>query len=81
MTTSEVLTLVTILLTVMLTLSGGIIRHLLTKLGSAETLLDAKNETIGELRRQVDRLEITAQIQDRVLGALPRPARQPGGAS
>jgi hypothetical protein len=74
MSTSEVLTMVTSLLGFTLTVAGGIIRHLLTKLGAAETLLDAKNETIGELRRQVDRLEITAQLQDRVLGALPRPS-------
>lgn len=76
---SAIIALISVVASLLTVILGGIIRHLLTKLAAAESLLGSKNETISELRRQVDRLEITAQIQDRVLGALPRPEQQSGG--
>lgn len=42
------------------------------KLEIAERTADTKQETIGELRRQVDKLEITAEIQRRFLDQLPK---------
>lgn len=72
MAAGEILTLVSIVSVILLTIVGGIIRHLLGKLAVAEALVDAKQETIEELRRQNDRLEITAQIQDKFFSALPR---------
>lgn len=37
-----------------------------------EQALDAKQETIEELRRQNQRLTITAELQDKFFGGLPR---------
>lgn len=51
---------------------GFFIRHLLSRAAVAEALAEARQETIEELRRQKDRLEITAQIQDRFFSQLPR---------
>jgi hypothetical protein len=51
---------------------GFFIRHLLNRAAVAEALAEARQETIEELRRQKDRLEITAQIQDRFFSQLPR---------
>lgn len=76
---SAIIALISVVATLLTVILGGIIRHLLSKLTAAETVITAKSETISELRRQVDRLEITAHLQDRVLGALPRAAEQPGG--
>jgi hypothetical protein len=57
---------------------GGVIRYLLGQITRLETrvettlkIADAKQETVDELRRQVDKLEITAVIQDRLFGRLP----------
>lgn len=41
------------------------------KLEIAEHALEAKSETIAELRRQVDRFQITAEIQDKFFKQLP----------
>lgn len=77
---SAIIALISVVASLLTVILGGIIRHLITKLATAETVIAAKNETIGELRRQVDRLEITAQLQDRVMSALPRVEQHPGGA-
>jgi hypothetical protein len=52
--------------------AGGIIRRLLTRLDVAEALVASKQQTIDTLERQIDRLEITAQIQDKFFSSLPR---------
>jgi hypothetical protein len=62
------------LLTVIL---GGIIRYLLGRLSIADALVDTKQETIEEQRRQLSEYKITAQIQDRFFSQLPR-APDPG---
>lgn len=43
------------------------------KLELAEKALEAKSETVDELRRQVDRFLITAEIQDRFFKQIPPP--------
>lgn len=67
---------------------GGVIRYLINQIARLETkvelalqIADAKQETIDDLRRQVDKLEITAVIQDRLLGRLPQqlPPQSPSG--
>ena len=65
---------------------GGVIRYLLGQIARLETKVelalktaDAKQETIDELRRQVDKLEITAVIQERLLGRLPQQLPPPSG--
>jgi hypothetical protein len=44
------------------------------KLALAEKALETKSETVDELRRQVDRYLITAEIQDRFFKQIPPPA-------
>lgn len=66
---------------------GGVIRYLQGQITRLETKLDlavrtveTKQETIDEQRRQIDKLEITAEIQHRFLDQLPKqlPPRAPG---
>lgn len=45
---------------------------LVTKLEYAEQTIETRQETIAELRRQLDRLVITAEIQERFFSGLPR---------
>jgi hypothetical protein len=69
-------TVVPIVITVLIAIIGW----LLTRLHTLNQLIDTQRETISELRRQVDRLEITAELTDRLVAAqLPKP-RQSGGA-
>lgn len=49
------------------------------KLEIAEHAVETKSETIAELRRQVDRLSITAEIQDRFFKQLPAPPPSSSG--
>lgn len=58
---------------------GGLVRYLLAQIGRLETKLDlavrtaeTKQETIDEQRRQLDKLEITAEITHRFLDQLPK---------
>lgn len=44
------------------------------KLEIAEHAVEAKSETVAELRRQVDRYQITAEIQDKFFKQLPPPS-------
>lgn len=78
-----VVALASVIVMVLIAVFGGIIRHLIAKIdrieGKYETKLDialrtidAKDETINELRRQVSKFEITAEIQHRFLDQLPK---------
>ncbi len=74
------LTLVSIIATLASLVIGGYIRNLHKQIDShqhkrelAEQALDAKQETVDDLRRQVDRLAITAEIQDRFFKQIPPP--------
>jgi flagellar biosynthesis chaperone FliJ len=72
------LTLVSIVVGLATLVVGGYIRQLHKqvddrdhKLELAEKALEAKSETVDELRRQVDRYQITAEIQDRFFKQIP----------
>jgi uncharacterized membrane protein YhiD involved in acid resistance len=90
MDAGAIIALISVVATLLTVILGGIIRYLVNKierqenkfeakLELAERTADAKQETIDELRRQVDRLEITAVIQDRLLGRLPQQLPPPSG--
>jgi hypothetical protein len=72
MNASAWLTVVGIVVALAVPVVGGIIRRILSRLDVAEALVASKQGTIDTLQRQVDRLEITAQIQDRFFSSLPR---------
>jgi hypothetical protein len=68
------LTVMPIMITVLIASIGW----LLARLHTLNQLVDTQRETISELRRQVDRLEITAELTDKLLTQLPKP-RASGG--
>lgn len=72
MDAGAVIALLSAVLAIVLSISGGVIKYLLGRLSVAESLDDARQETIAELRRQKERLEVTALIQDRFFSQLPR---------
>jgi hypothetical protein len=63
-----------IVVTVALTAMGW----LLTRNYALNQIIATQRETIDTLRRQVDRLEITAELTDKIMSQLPKP-RTPGG--
>jgi hypothetical protein len=63
-----------IVVTVALTAMGW----LLTRTYALNQIIATQRETIDTLRRQVDRLEITAELTDKIMSQLPKP-RTPGG--
>ena len=77
MNASAWLTVVGIVVALAVPVIGGIIRRLLSRVDIAEATVAAQRITIDTLQRQNDRLEITAQIQDRFFAAFPR-APDPG---
>jgi uncharacterized membrane protein YdjX (TVP38/TMEM64 family) len=68
----SIIALIGVVATLVTAILGGIIRYLLNRLAVAEALVDAKQETIEEQRRQLSEYKITAQIQDRFFSQLPR---------
>lgn len=86
MDAGAIIALASVIIVVEIAVFGGIIRYLLTKIEKqeakwdlADRTLDAKQETINELRRQLDKLEITAEIQHRFLDQLPKQLPPPSG--
>lgn len=71
MDASSIIALISVVAALLTTVLGGTVRYLLGKLAVAEALVDAKQETIEELRRQLSEHRITAQIQDRFFSQLP----------
>jgi hypothetical protein len=69
---SIVVSVITTTLVTMITQRNRRIDALETSLRLAEQTSETKQETIAELRRQVDRLTITAEIQERFFRELPR---------
>jgi hypothetical protein len=63
-----------IVVTVALTAMGW----LLTRNYALNQIIATQRETIDTLRRQVDRLEITAELTDKIMSQLPKP-RTSGG--
>lgn len=64
--------------TIVLTVGGWSVGHLLTRLRTADALVSTQRDTIEDLRRQVQRLEITAELTDKFLTQLPRTATGKG---
>jgi hypothetical protein len=58
-----------IVVTVALTAMGW----LLTRNYALNQIISTQRETIDTLRRQVDRLEITAELTDKIMSQLPKP--------
>ena len=78
MDANAVISLVSVIAAVLLAIGGGTIKHLLAKVAAAESkttvavaLADSKQALIEDLRRQVQRLEITADITDKFMSRLP----------
>lgn len=68
---SSIIALISVTATLLTAVLGGTVKYLLGKLTVAEALVDAKQETIEELRRQLSEHRITAQIQDKFFSRLP----------
>ncbi len=59
------------LLTTVVGVAGGMVYYLLGQLSTARQVIEAKSETIATLQRQIDRLEVTALLSDKLLRSLP----------
>lgn len=80
MDASAVIALISSILGVVLLVSGGVIKYLLGRLSVAETLVDTKQETIEEQRRQLSEYRITAKLQERFFSQLPPAPYPPQGS-
>lgn len=60
------------LLGCVLTVSGWVVGHMLTRLRTQEELIATQRETIADLKAQRDRLQVTAEIQDRFFSVVPK---------
>lgn len=60
------------------TVAIAVIGWLVTRNHTLNQVVLTQRETIDTLKRQVDRLEITAELTDRIMSQLPKP-RTPGG--
>lgn len=67
--------IIPIIVTVALTVIGWLVARNVT----LNQLVSTQRETIDTLRRQVDRLEITAELTDKIMSQLPKP-RLSGGS-
>jgi hypothetical protein len=56
-----------------------VIGWLVARLTTQNEVIRTQRETIETQRRNIDQLEITGKLQDKMLSALPHP-RAPGGA-
>lgn len=65
-------TVLGIALGAVLTISGWVVSHLLGRLTTADALVDTKQQTIDELKRQIMKLEVTAELTDKFLTTLPK---------
>lgn len=68
----SIIALISVVSTLLTVILGGTIRYLLNKLGTAEAVITTKDQTISVLQRQIDRLEVSAMIQDKLFGTSPR---------
>ncbi len=78
MNAGNVIALLSILTVVVLTVSGWVVGHLMTRLRTADQLVATQRDTIEDLKRQNQRLEITAELTDRFLTATMPPRTGPG---
>lgn len=72
MDASATIALISVVSTLLTVILGGIIRWLLGRLATAESVIETKTQTIAAQQRQIDRLEVSAMIQDKLLGSPPR---------
>lgn len=72
MTVANWITILAVLLTAALTIGGWVITHLLTRLRTLEELVSTQRDTIDDLKDQRNRLQITAEIQDRFFSVVPK---------
>lgn len=79
MDAGAIIALISTVATLLTAILGGIIRYLLGRLSTAESVIETKAQTIAAQQRQIDRLEVSALIQDKLLGSQPRPP-DPGPA-
>jgi hypothetical protein len=68
MDSSSIIALVGVVVAALIAILGGFIRYLLNKLGTAEAVNAVKDQTIAAQQRQIDRLEVSALIQDKLFG-------------
>lgn len=54
------------------TITGWVIGHLLTRLRTQDELISTQRDTIADLKAQRDRLQVTAEIQDRFFAVVPK---------
>lgn len=73
MDAGAIIALISVVATLLTVILGGIIRYLLNKLGTAEVVIATKDQTITAQQRQIDRLEVSALIQDKLLGTPRNP--------
>jgi hypothetical protein len=80
----QVIALISVVATVVLAVLGGVFKYLLGRIRDLTTSLEVagktienKSETITVLQRQVDKYEITADLQEKFFGSLP--PRKPSG--
>lgn len=66
---------VALIVTAALTTLGWVLARLTTQ----NEVIRVQRETIDVQKRQIDRLEVAAEVTERVLSSLPQP-RAPGGA-
>lgn len=60
------------------TASIGILSWVVSRMTTQNELIRTQRETIDVLKRHNDRLEVAAEVTERVLSSLPQP-RAPGG--
>lgn len=70
--------LLAVVSSILLTVGGWSIGHLLTRLRAADTLVATQRDTIDELKRQVFELSITAKITAQFFDQLPRQVDRKG---
>jgi hypothetical protein len=73
--------LLAVVASILLTVGGWSVGHLLTRLRAADTLVATQRDIIDDLKRQVFQLAITAEITAKFFDQLPRqPTNREGQA-
>jgi len=66
------------ILAMVVTISLGVLSWVVSRMTTQNEVIRTQRETIEVQRRQIDRLEVAAEVTERVLSSLPQP-RAPGG--
>lgn len=70
--------LLAVVSSILLTVGGWSVGHLLTRLRAADTLVATQRDIIDDLKRQVFQLNVTAEITAKFFDQLPRQATRKG---